>query len=158
MTLKKQVEAAFEPLIGQKAWGASIGWGSFATIEFGARRLVNHHYHGDWHLWLYMCEWQLYSRNRVLANSESTKHVMEVATDNLNGEKLKYVSFDSERLETEFTFSRDLRLVCKPYADAASNEECWMLFRPDATVMSLRNSGLHSESQVDKSERSVAKR
>ncbi|MGH9530123.1 MAG: hypothetical protein ACRD2S_09430, partial [Terriglobales bacterium] len=88
MKLKGQVEDAFEPLIGQGTWGSSLGYGSFITIEFGPKRLFNRHYHGEWHLWLYLCEWRLTSGGRVLAHSESKRHIMQVAIDNINGEQL----------------------------------------------------------------------
>ena len=104
MDLGKQVETLFRPLIGREAWGASIGWGSFVTIEFGPKRLFKRHYHGEWHLWLYQCEWQLYAGQRLLANSESKKHIMRVATENLNGKALERVSFDVREMATEFTF------------------------------------------------------
>ncbi len=158
MALRKQVESLFRPLIGQKAWGASIGWGSFATIEFGPKHLFSHRYHGEWHFWLYQCDWQLYAGQRLLANSESKKHIMRVAMENLNGKALERASFDEGKMATEFTFGEDLRLVCQPYADATPEEECWMLFLPDQQVVSLRKSGLHSESQSSKSEKSLVRR
>ena len=145
MQLKKQIEALFRRLIGQKAWSASVGWGSFVTIEFGRKRLYHRHYHGDWHLWLYLCEWSLNSNGRCLANSESKKRVMQLAIDNLNGEALTAVSFESLGMVTEFVFENHLQLRCKPYADAAPDEECWMLFTPDRQVVSLRESGLKHE-------------
>jgi hypothetical protein len=156
MELRKQIEAVFQPLIGRKVWGASIGWGSFATLEFGRRRLSHHHYHGEWHLWLYQCDWQLYSRGRLLADSESKKRLMQLAIDNLNGEALTQVDLDPQKMATEFTFGQDLRLICKAYSDAVDDEECWMLFLPDRQVVSLLKSGLHRESQESKPERSLS--
>ncbi len=146
MQLKEQIEALFRPLIGKKAWGASVGWGSFVTVEFGRKRLYHRHYHGDWHLWLYQCEWSLNSNGRCLAHSESKKRVMQLAIDNLNGAKLTDFSFDSQRAATEFVFDNHLGLRCKPYADAAADEEYWMLFTPDRQVASLLESGLKYES------------
>ena len=149
MQLKRQIEALFRPLIGQKAWGASVGWGSFVTIEFGRKRLYHRHYHGDWHLWLYQCDWSLNSNGRCLADSESKKRVMQLAIDNLNGAELTDFSFDTQRMITRFIFENQLALRCRPYADAAADEECWMLFTPDRQVASLRESGLKHEPADD---------
>jgi hypothetical protein len=145
MQLKKQIEALFQPLIGQSPWRASVGWGSFVTLEFGPKRLYNRHYHGDWHLWLYQCEWSLNSNGRCLADSESKKKLMGLAINNLTGAKLTDVSFDQRQTITEFVFQNNLHLRCKPYADAAPDEDCWLLFTPDRQVSSLRKSGLKHE-------------
>ena len=145
MHLKKQIEILFRPLIGQKAWGASVGWGSFVTIEFGRKHLYHRHYHGEWHLWLYQCDWSLNSNGRCLANSESKKRVMQLAIDNLNGAKLTDFSFDSQRTMVELVFENYLYLRCEPYADATADEDYWMLFTPDRQVASLRESGLKHE-------------
>jgi hypothetical protein len=158
MRLKKQVDTLFQPLIGQKAWGASLGWGSFVTIEFGRKHLYHRHYHGEWHLWLYLCEWELRSNDRVLAHSESKKRVMQLAIDNLNGAELRGFAFDSQRMITEFTFDHDLHLQCRPYADAASDDECWMLFMPDRQVASLRGSRLRYKAMDRVPALSVARR
>ena len=145
MQLKKQIDALFRPLIGQTAWGSSLGWGSFVTIEFGRKRLYHRHYHGDWHLWLYQCEWELSSKGRLLAHSESKKKVMQLAIENLNGAELKEIAFDPQRMITEFSFDHNLHLTCKPYPDAVPDEECWILFTPNRQAASLRESGLKYE-------------
>jgi hypothetical protein len=145
MQLKKQIDALFRPLLGQRPWRASVGWGSFVTLEFGGKRLYNGHYHGDWHLWLYQCEWTLTSNGRLMANSESKKKLMQLAIDNLKGAELTDFSFDSQRRITEFVFENHLELKCKPYADAAPDEDYWILFTPDQQVAGLRESGLKYE-------------
>jgi hypothetical protein len=53
---------------------------------------------------------------------------MQLAIDNLNGAKLTDFSFDSQQTITEFVFENHLHLECKPYADAAADEEYWILF------------------------------
>ena len=145
MKLQHEIETLFRPLIGQRAWGAKVGWGSFVTIEFGQKRLQDRHYHGDWHLWLYQCDWTLKSKSHEMANSESKKGVMQTAIDNLNGLVLTEISFDQEKMATEFIFGDDLRLRCQPYPDATQDEECWMLFTPDKQVVSLASQGLTHE-------------
>jgi hypothetical protein len=158
MQLKKQIDSLLRPLIGQKAWGASVGWGSFVTIEFGSKRLHHRHYPGDWHLWLYQCEWDLSSNGRLLAHSESKKKVMQLAIDNLNGAELKSFSFDSQRMMTGFSFDNDLRLSCKPYRDAVPDEQCWILFTPDRQAASLREGGIKYEPTDRIPEASLAQR
>jgi len=145
MQLKKEISTLFQSLIGQKAWGASVGHGSFVTIEFGRKRLFHRHYHGEWHLWLYLCEWDLRSKDRLLAHSQSKRKVMQLAIDNLNGLELRSFAFDSQHMLTEFAFDHNLSLRCRPYADAAPDDECWILFMPDGQVARLRGSGLKCE-------------
>lgn len=145
MDFKQQIATLFQPLVGQRAWGAKIGWGSFVTIEFGPKRLQHHHYHGDWHLWLYQCEWTLTSKTHEMANSESKRGVMQAAIDNLNGLELEGLAFDPQQMSTEFIFHSNLRLRCRRYPDAQPNEECWMLFLPDKRVASLVAEGLRYE-------------
>jgi hypothetical protein len=142
MRLKTQIEALFRPLIGQKAWGASVGYGSFVTAEFGRKRLYHGHYHGEWHLWLYLCEWNLHSKVRKLADSESKKRVMQLAVANLNGATLTDLTFDPQSMATSLTFDHDLHLRCKPFDDPVPDEEYWMLFMPDGNVASLFESGI----------------
>lgn len=145
MELHQEIEKLFRPLVGQRAWGAKVGWGSFVTVEFGARRLQHRHFHGDWHLWLYQCDWTLRSETHELANSESKKGMMQLAVENLNGAELAHVAFNPADMVTEFTFDRILRLRCQPYSDAEVDEECWMLFLPDKQVASLDARGLRFE-------------
>lgn len=158
MLRNKEIQDLFEPLIGQKAWGGKIGWGSFVTIEFGTKHLQEHHFHGDWHLWVYQCDWELRSGERLLANSESKKRIMQLAVDNLNENELTDFSFDVRQMLSSLTFGRQLRLSCKPYPDATPDEECWMLFMPDRQVASLRASGLKLESANRAGTRSLVRR
>jgi len=145
MDFKKEIEILFQPLVGQRAWGAKVGWGSFVTIEFGSKRLQDHHYHGDWHLWLYQCDWTLKSKTHELANSDSKRGLMQTAVDNLNNLELESLAFEPQQMRTEFIFQGDLRLRCQPYSDAEPNEEFWMLFMPDKRVASLAARGLRYE-------------
>ncbi|MGA7301419.1 MAG: hypothetical protein WBX10_14000 [Candidatus Sulfotelmatobacter sp.] len=142
MRLKSQIDALFRPLIGQKAWGASVGYGSFVTIEFGRKRLYHGHYHGEWHVWLYLCEWKLFSGARQLADFESKKRMMQLAIGNLNGTALTEIDFDPQNMATTFSFDGDIHLRCEPFDDAPPDEECWMLFMPNGQVASLFESGI----------------
>jgi len=156
--LKNEVETLFRGLVGQMAWGAKVGWGSFVTVEFGPKRLQNHHYHGDWHLWLYQCDWSLKSATHEMANSESKRGVMQTAIDNLNGREFLKISFDRQHMVTRFVFRGDLCLACQPYGDSEPNEEAWMLFMPNKQVASLVPRGLKCEPARLNGERTVSPR
>ncbi|MGD0567318.1 MAG: hypothetical protein ABSA78_02845 [Candidatus Sulfotelmatobacter sp.] len=158
MKLKKEVETLFQPVLGRRAWGAKAGWGSFVTIEFGERHLQQHHYHGDWHLWLYQCDWTLNSETHEMTNSESKKGLIQTAIDNLNQLELLGLSFDAERMATEFLFQGNLRLRCQPYPNAKPDEQCWMLFMPDKQVASLTTQGLRYEAVGDTPEKTLTSR
>lgn len=148
MKLKREINELFQPLLGKKAWGAKVGWGSFVTIEFGARRLQQHHYHGDWHIWLYQCDWTLKAQTHEMAHSESQKGLMQTAIENLNDRELLETFFDEGQMATDFLFQGNLRLRCQPYADAEATEEFWMLFMPDKQVASLSHEGLKYERET----------
>jgi len=158
MKLEKKIAELFQPLVGQKAWGAKLGWGSFITLEFGPRHLHHRHYHGDWHLWLYQCDWSLNSKTHELANSESEKGRMRLAIDNLNDAEFVDVSFAAQQMVTEFVFAGDLRLRCKPYPDADPDEQYWMLFTPDKQVASLVANGLTYEPAASTPEKTLTSR
>lgn len=158
MKLRKEVEGLFRPLLGQRAWGAKVGWGSFVTIEFGAKRLQHHHYSGEWHLWLYQCDWTLSSENHEMANSESKKGLMQTAVDNLNDLELTGVLFDEQKMSTDLLFEGNLCLRCQPYLDAPADEQCWMLFTPEKQVASLKAQGLKYEPISETSEKSLSTR
>ena len=153
MRLKEEVETLFRGLRGQTAWGAKVGWGSFVTVEFGRRSLQDRHFHGDWHVWLYQCDWTLKSKTHEMANSESKKGLMQAAVENLNGRQLLDTSFDPKRMGTTFTFEGNVVLRCEPYADAKPDEQCWMLFMPDNQVVTLDARGLTYEPASDNSRR-----
>jgi hypothetical protein len=50
----RKIQGKIKPLLGTKAWGVSLGVGSFITFEFGEKRIKrfkNREYiHGEWHL------------------------------------------------------------------------------------------------------------
>ena len=81
------IRLTFEHVYGLPCWNAKSGWGSFLTMEFGlphleirepsppkpdwslrtrrsqARRLVV--VHGEWHLWIYCCEWKVHTGKKL---------------------------------------------------------------------------------------------
>jgi hypothetical protein len=78
----------FGPLIGQKAQGCWLGYGSVLFLEFGEFRPLEDlrkHPSGEWTLWCDEILWRIEQGVRVLGGSEDDRSVMESAIDQING-------------------------------------------------------------------------
>ena len=137
----------FEPLLQTRAWKAKLGHGSFVTFEFGRRVKVNGHFHGEWHLWIYLAQWALLHGNRKLASSDSDRTVISVAIQRLEKVPLTEVRFAPEQATSTFVFD-DFRLVVSPadyLEDADDRDVYWMLFMPNREVLSVGPGGVQVE-------------
>jgi hypothetical protein len=137
----------FEPLLHTRPWKAKLGHGSFLTFEFGRRVKVNGHFHGEWHLWIYLAQWTLLHGNRKLADSDSDRRVISVSIPRLEKVPLTEVLFAPEHGTSTFVFD-DFRLVVSPadyLEDADNRDEYWMLFMPNKEVLSVGPGGVQVE-------------
>ncbi len=144
MARSRQLADFFRPIVGHRPWQAKRGWGSFLTFEFGPKIRDNGHMHGSWHLWIYQCDWELRSRGRTVAHSETNKHAIDLAIRRLESVTLNRVGFDPKSGETKFVFGH-MELVTRPYSDSEiehemSDSEYWMFFMPDNQVLSIGRS------------------
>lgn len=157
MPIVQNLEKAFRRIYGQPCWGVKQGHGSFLTFEFGeshvvvrepiiasrnvsprvrkhlARRLA--FARGQWHLWIYCCNWQVLSCGRSLAHSESSDTKIKRATAFLNGQKLIQFSMLPRKLQCIFEF--DLGGILKTWPYDKESEQ-WLLYEPSKKVLSLR--------------------
>jgi hypothetical protein len=81
----------FAPLIGQKAQGCWLGYGSVLFLEFGEPQPVQDgwkHYRGEWSLSCDQILWRIEQGDRVLAGSEDDRPIMESAIEQINGRTL----------------------------------------------------------------------
>ena len=134
----QEIEAKLEPLIGQAAWGVSLGVGSFVTLEFGA--LVPPHDgegvpHGQWHLWIYCSAWRIDEGNEVLTGSEDSREKLEAAVRRMDGLVLQHVGVSPPALETSFNFDQGISLRVFPIF--SEGFEHWMLYTPDGNVLTV---------------------
>lgn len=153
----------FRPLIGLPCWNVKQGYGSFLTFEFGepslatreprdiphassrvrevfARRLVT--VHGQWHLWIYCCGWQIRLRGEGLADDESSDDKIAAACGALDGQALQQVTLGPYVGWTQFHFDLGGMLTTRPYEDEL--EEKWMLYCRDGNVYTYRSDGTAS--------------
>jgi hypothetical protein len=78
----------FSPLIGQKANGCWVGYGSALFLEFGERTVsqdLKNHPSGEWSLQCGAVLWRIEQEEHVLAGSEDGPPETEAAVDRLNG-------------------------------------------------------------------------
>lgn len=150
-----QIQKSFGAVSGLPCWGVKRGQGSFLTLEFGdphlivrepvesvsasvkiRRRLARRHVYvaGQWHLWVYCCDWWVRSAARVIGDSSSSRKV-ERAARYLDGQRLTGVSLGVRGARTVFAFERGDVLETRPY-DRRSEQ--WILYEPRNRVLVLR--------------------
>jgi hypothetical protein len=135
---KSEVERIIASLHGQQAWGVSLGYGTFVTLEFGqplAPQGEKAKVHGQWHLWIYGSAWRIEERGHILAGSQDDKKVMEKAVLGLDGKTLLSTQVGNDLLDAEFLFEDGLTL--RVFGCCAMDMKHWMLFTPDRKVLSV---------------------
>lgn len=168
MPISPVFDRVFSTIYGKPCWNVTAGHGSFLTLEFRrpylvvrkpkmasaatsarvlkelARRRV--FVHGQWHLWIYCCDWEVISGGERIGDS-STKLKMRPATELLDGQKLTRFSFSPSNLQCIFNFDLGAILRTTPYDD---HSEQWSLYTPRHRVLTLRADRRY---QYDRSDR-----
>ena len=162
------IDAAFSPIYGKPCWLAQRGYSSFLTFEFGTphldiyepgerpfalskkvkirlvRRTVR--VHGEWHLWIYCCDWSIRLGGKQIAHSESSDRRTERAVGVLDGQSLTRVSVDPSNARSVFEFDLDGSLLTWPYD---KDSEQWLLYEPSGYVLTVRADGRYSHQPGD---------
>ena len=146
---------------GKPAWYVRKGYGSSITFEFGKpklevwqealrtskkagrkypRRLAR--VYGDWHLWIFCCDWVIRQDGRKVCHSDSENEKIEKACSMLNGQILTKVSVNSETATSEFQFDLGGLLRATPYRGEPL--EMWSLRCPNGRYFKLRADGRYS--------------
>jgi hypothetical protein len=157
----------FRELYGEPCWNVKPGYGSTLTLEFGkphldvseptvarkgasrrvrrslARRRV--FVHGEWHLWIYSCAWEVLSNGKHVGNG-STERSMRRAADLLDGQKLIGFSFSSKKVQCVFEFDLGATLRTVPYDKKG---EQWMLYTPEGKILTLRADRRYQYTRTD---------
>lgn len=147
-------------MIGHPAWGAKQGYGSFLTIEFGEPELKIKEWHserrglqrqayveGQWHIWIYCCEWRVSADSQPIAWSEDARDVIARATAILDGQKLTKISVSTSVGRSQFEFDLGGLLETWPVGDDPATEQ-WFIYGPDA-VFGYRADGQFSLRPAD---------
>jgi len=150
-----RIRLALRRLYGLPCWNVERGYGSFLTLEFGrpnlrvreprestsklkrvrnlaARRLV--YVRGDWHLWIYCCDWAVLEGSRLVGDSDSKRRIDRAARF-LNGQKLVSARLIPRGMRSVFEFDLGGRLQTQPF-DRSSEQ--WLLYEPNGNVLNVR--------------------
>jgi hypothetical protein len=134
-----EIRNRISSLLGMKAWGISLGVGSFITIEFGkalSPEKDTERQHGEWHLWIYCAAWRLETEREVIVGSEDPRSIIEDSIQGLNGASLNSVVISGPAFDTVFEFEGSKKLRVFPLS---SHQDCeyWMLYTPDGRVLTI---------------------
>lgn len=151
----------FSGLIAVPSWNVKKGHGSFVTFEFGSpsieispvrpikatpefpasqERTVA--VHGEWHLWIYCCAWEVSQEGTSVSHDGSSDKAIDTACRVLDGQAIKEIQINHRTKETIFTFDLGGRLVTRPYGDEVLEQ--WHLYCPDGKVFTFRSDGKYS--------------
>jgi len=125
----------FAPLIGQKAQGCWLGYGSVLFLEFGAPQPLQdrqRHPRGEWGLSCDNIQWRIEQGDRVLAGSADDRPVMESAIEQINGRIL--VSGDISQLTGDSLLEFTDHLVLKTFVITSEEDARWQFRRGDDYV------------------------
>ena len=103
--------------------------------------------HGEWHLWIYCCEWSLRLKDVQLAHNESDDVTMDRALGVLNGQVLQAVDIEPDDGRTRFTFDLGCSLLTCPAPPGIYGDEPveqWKLYSRPGPVLVVREDGRYS--------------
>lgn len=145
-------------LVGQRAWGAALGHGSFLTVDFGEARSVSRsrrlpeRQHGAWHVWLYCCAWRLDGPSGMIVASEDPREHIAAAVSALNGLVVEEASIaDAGGCALQLCFENGTKLTT--FSICSQEYEHWFVYLPGRMVITA---GPGSAYSVDSSDGSVA--
>ncbi len=133
-----KIQARIGPLLGEKAWGVSLGIGSFITLEFGTPRPFEkfpERMRGEWSLWVTYSVWRLEKEAKVIIGSEDSRSELKKAVQYLEDLVLHSVVLTPPAFDTTFIFNEGV--VLRLFSICTKEFEQWMLYTPDGNVLSI---------------------
>lgn len=140
--------AIFPSIIGQPCWAVHQGYGSFLTLEWGIpslsiqeptakrnQRIIT--VRGQWHLWIYCCDWTVSVACGLEAKSENTHEQNDAAFSRLDGQLLTAVEIDAEA-GTRFEFDQGGLIETRRWPMDDEQLDQWILYEPSGYVFSVR--------------------
>jgi hypothetical protein len=129
-------------LVGKTPWGLRRGVGSFLTMEFGLpdNNLSGKLMHGEWHLWLYHCNWRIEIKDTTVASSEFEPTIIDQAIQTLRLSTVRQAEVSNPSFDLSLYFDPAVRLLTLS-SSADHDQEQWMLFMPDGNCLTAYGDG-----------------
>jgi hypothetical protein len=157
------IDDVFQPILGKACWQVEQGYASFLTFEFGEphlriqeprqaskqaseklrKRWARRHVivYGEWHLWVYICDWQIFLNDEEIANNTSSRKIIKNALLEIDGQLLTSVTIKKSHVSI-FEFDLGGRLEIIPnHVDYEKTVDLWLLYEPSGNVFTLRADG-----------------
>jgi len=123
------------PMVGQRAWGAAPGHGTFLTVEFGAPvERPGEKAHGEWHLWAYGCAWRIEVDGALWVGSGDSGPEVAALISVLDGKALVAVDFEGA-FDARFRLEGSVAL--RLFAQERADSEHWLLYTPSGQTLAL---------------------
>ncbi len=124
---------SFTSKLPVKVSRARRGFGGFITLDLGnelERDAITHEPQFDWHLWVYMCDWDLHKADsRILWRRESDNALAGAVLSQLEGEMLTSIIYDSVDDCFELNFTNGFKLNIDPdFYGFSPDDDLFMLF------------------------------
>lgn len=144
LNIQQKLEKELQKLSGLCCWNVVNGYGSWISLNFGDPRLeisgpnpnstVQNRrdcrkavLKGDFWLWIDMCHWDIYFKNKKIAHSESRQKTIDKALQIIDGQILKRVEILLNPVRTNFIFDLGGEIRAYPY-DEKKNYELWNFY------------------------------
>ncbi len=124
---------SFEAVLPIQVAQARRGFGGFITLDLGSARAadaVTNEAQFEWHLWVYMCDWDLHKNGvRILWRRESDNALAGAILKQLEGEMLESIKYDEADDCFELSFSGGYHLNIDPdFYGFSGEDDLFMLF------------------------------
>jgi hypothetical protein len=111
-------------------------------MEFGKREEESSGkvVHGEWHLWLYLCDWRIESGGQIIAGSDDDRSAIEGALKDLLFGAIESVGLLDPTLDLSLQFSSGTKVLTFS-SSSSRDEDQWMLFTPDGHCLTVHGGG-----------------
>jgi len=129
---QRRIEAELRAVIGQRAWGTTLGERSTVTVELGEISGPEGRPRGRWHLVLQSCAWRIEREGRLIAGSGDDRDLLANRVALLNGRAL--TGFELvDRVDARLRFEGDV--VVRLFAQVSEDSEHWLLALPGGETL-----------------------
>jgi hypothetical protein len=155
-----RIETLLQPLLGLPCWQVQWERHTNLAMEFGTpsleirephataatsarvRELFSYRHvalRGAWMLWILHAYWRLQLRDGQIITGASSQRQRQHGLSRLDGQYLRTITIAPQTARTTFQFDLGAELTVRRWRE--SDEDVWMVYTPDAYVLTIRSDG-----------------